>query len=131
MFVWSRWEEKDKSLLASTRRRISSGCSTSFFGNVGATSRSFLRGLAERCKILLMSKLAIPELLASLRTIAVHGLSTGFHIGLCWIGLACGNHDRPAPATDSTEFRVALLTPGPVSDHSWNAGAYEALMAIR
>jgi basic membrane lipoprotein Med (substrate-binding protein (PBP1-ABC) superfamily) len=28
-------------------------------------------------------------------------------------------------------FRVALLTPGPVSDQSWNAGAYAGLMAIR
>jgi len=26
---------------------------------------------------------------------------------------------------------VALLTPGPVSDHSWNAGAYEGLLRIR
>jgi basic membrane protein A and related proteins len=29
------------------------------------------------------------------------------------------------------DFRVALLTPGPVSDHSWNAGAYRGLMRIR
>jgi basic membrane protein A len=28
-------------------------------------------------------------------------------------------------------FRVALLTPGPVSDQSWNAGAYRGLMRIR
>jgi basic membrane protein A and related proteins len=35
--------------------------------------------------------------------------------------------------TDSTSpsFRVALLTPGPVSDHSWNGGAYEGLLRIR
>lgn len=30
-----------------------------------------------------------------------------------------------------TSFRVALLTPGPISDQSWNAGAYAGLMAIR
>jgi len=28
-------------------------------------------------------------------------------------------------------FSVALLTPGPISDQSWNAGAYEGLMRIR
>ena len=28
-------------------------------------------------------------------------------------------------------FRVALLTPGPISDRSWNGGAYDGLMAVR
>lgn len=28
-------------------------------------------------------------------------------------------------------FRVALLTPGPVSDQAWNAGAYQGLLRIR
>lgn len=28
-------------------------------------------------------------------------------------------------------FKVALLTPGPISDAAWNAGAYEGLMRIR
>lgn len=28
-------------------------------------------------------------------------------------------------------FRVALLTPGPISDQSWNGGAYAGLVAIR
>ena len=28
-------------------------------------------------------------------------------------------------------FRVALLTPGPISDRSWNGGAYEGLLAMR
>lgn len=32
---------------------------------------------------------------------------------------------------DSTSFSVALLTPGPISDQSWNGGAYEGLMRIR
>lgn len=40
---------------------------------------------------------------------------------------SCGQAGRPkAPAG----FRVALLTPGPVSDAGWNAGAYEGLKAI-
>ena len=29
------------------------------------------------------------------------------------------------------EFKVALLTPGPVSDQSWNGGAYDGLLRIR
>lgn len=43
---------------------------------------------------------------------------------------ACTAESRSrAEATDS--FRVALLTPGPVSDQSWNAGAYNGLLRIR
>ncbi len=32
---------------------------------------------------------------------------------------------------NTSAFKVALLTPGPISDKSWNAGAYAGLMAIR
>ena len=31
----------------------------------------------------------------------------------------------------SAPFRVALLTPGPISDQSWNGGAYQGLLRIR
>ena len=34
-------------------------------------------------------------------------------------------------AGTSRAFRVALLTPGPISDQSWNAGAYRGLERIR
>lgn len=34
-------------------------------------------------------------------------------------------------STSAPSFRVALLTPGPISDQSWNGGAYEGLMQIR
>lgn len=34
-------------------------------------------------------------------------------------------------ATTATVFRVALLTPGPISDQSWNGGAYQGLLRIR
>ena len=45
---------------------------------------------------------------------------------------ACACADsNPRPASDSTAFRVALLTPGPISDQSWNGGAYQGLMRIR
>jgi basic membrane lipoprotein Med (substrate-binding protein (PBP1-ABC) superfamily) len=40
----------------------------------------------------------------------------------------------PARNTGTAEakpFRVALLTPGPISDRSWNGGAYDGLVAIR
>ncbi len=41
---------------------------------------------------------------------------------------ACSNKSAP-PSADT--FRVALLTPGPVSDAGWNALAYEGLIKIR
>jgi len=34
-------------------------------------------------------------------------------------------------AAQSSPFKVALLTPGPISDHSWNGGAYDGLLRIR
>lgn len=43
---------------------------------------------------------------------------------------ACGG-DKPEAAPAMNEFRVALLTPGPISDQAWNGGAYEGLMALR
>ena len=44
---------------------------------------------------------------------------------------ACGSAgDRRQPGSDAS-FKVALLTPGPVSDQSWNAGAYQGLLRIR
>ncbi|MBL0171619.1 MAG: BMP family protein [Gemmatimonadaceae bacterium] len=35
---------------------------------------------------------------------------------------------RPRP---SRKLRVALLTPGPISDQAWNGGAYDGLVAMR
>jgi len=39
--------------------------------------------------------------------------------------LACSGSGK------SRSFKVALLTPGPISDQSWNGGAYDGLIAIR
>ncbi|HYL60021.1 MAG TPA: BMP family protein [Candidatus Acidoferrales bacterium] len=39
--------------------------------------------------------------------------------------------DRAAPPAPTAAFRVALLTPGPVSDAGWNAAAYEGLELIK
>jgi basic membrane lipoprotein Med (substrate-binding protein (PBP1-ABC) superfamily) len=43
------------------------------------------------------------------------------------MAVACSTADR----SHGSEFRVALLTPGPISDQSWNAGAYAGLLRIR
>ncbi len=48
--------------------------------------------------------------------------------------VACSSSKKDAPngATGAKEsFSVALLTPGPISDQSWNGGAYAGLMRIR
>lgn len=45
------------------------------------------------------------------------------------LSVACGGE---RPEVDGTApFRVALLTPGPISDQSWNASAFEGLGRIR
>lgn len=38
---------------------------------------------------------------------------------------------RGAAVGDEASFRVALLTPGSISDQSWNGGAYDGLLRIR
>lgn len=43
----------------------------------------------------------------------------------------CSQADRGSANASSNAFKVALLTPGPVSDQSWNGGAYEGLLRIR
>jgi basic membrane lipoprotein Med (substrate-binding protein (PBP1-ABC) superfamily) len=63
-------------------------------------------------------------------------LSTGFHKSLLLtIGVAaCSSSKRPAQAdtqAGASTFRVALLTPGSISDQSWNGGAYQGLLRIR
>ena len=60
--------------------------------------------------------------------------ATTLTIALCAILLAAcgsGDTDTRSSSADSTSFKVALLTPGPISDHSWNAGAYQGLLRIR
>jgi basic membrane protein A len=61
--------------------------------------------------------------------------STLFHIALAALAAACTNKDTsPNPngrAEQLKPFRVALLTPGPISDQAWNSGAYQGLMRIR
>ena len=52
------------------------------------------------------------------------------------LATACkaGREDPHAARSDSAaahSFRVALLTPGPISDQSWNGGAYQGLLRVR
>ncbi len=45
---------------------------------------------------------------------------------------ACGGDATPdSSGTANGSFKVALLTSGPITDQSWNAGAYAGLEAIR
>jgi len=64
-----------------------------------------------------------------LRSSGFRALSTAMHIAMCIIAVGCGPSEPRAGA--SHEFRVALLTPGPISDQAWNAGAYQGLLRIR
>src|ERR1043166_2022966 len=57
-------------------------------------------------------------------------LSTTLHMSVFAI-VACGGDARPAADSGAASLKVALLTPGPVSDQSWNAGAYQGLLRIR
>ena len=65
----------------------------------------------------------------------LYGLSTAFHMMLGAVLIGCGPRDTArAPNRDSSrahQFRVALLTPGPISDQSWNGGAYQGLLRVR
>jgi len=47
---------------------------------------------------------------------------------LAAVSIACS---RENSAERGDAFKVALLTPGPISDQSWNGGAYEGLIRIR
>lgn len=55
------------------------------------------------------------------RIILIHSLALAF--------LGCGT--QGSDVQQNQAFRVALLTPGPISDQSWNAAAYEGLARIR
>ena len=75
--------------------------------------------------------------------------STSFHMCRAALRLTCsalffaagcsaGREDTRTNASSvrndsdaNRPFRVALLTPGPISDQSWNGGAYQGLLRIR
>jgi basic membrane lipoprotein Med (substrate-binding protein (PBP1-ABC) superfamily) len=59
-------------------------------------------------------------------------------VGFIFVNISVGILAACSPTRESggrdevaKNFTVALLTPGPISDQSWNGGAYEGLMRIR
>jgi basic membrane protein A len=59
-----------------------------------------------------------------------HGRCTGLVLALCLslvVGCQSGGEQKPGTG----QFRVALLTPGPISDGGWNASAYDGLQLIK
>jgi basic membrane protein A and related proteins len=61
----------------------------------------------------------------------IRAFSTAVNIGIFLFASACGGGAKSPNSGGSSTFRVALLTPGPVSDQSWNSGAYQGLLRIR
>ena len=61
---------------------------------------------------------------------AFRAFSTTVNIGVILVSSSCGGSSK-GPSSGGQPFKVGLLTPGPVSDQSWNAGAYQGLLRIR
>src|SRR4051812_37076133 len=63
--------------------------------------------------------------------------STLFHIAVFTYAAALGGcssrgqRSTTDSSSQATSFKVALLTPGAISDQSWNGGAYQGLLRIR
>jgi basic membrane protein A len=51
--------------------------------------------------------------------------------GLCCAVVSCSQSEPGETPAEPSAFKVALLSPGPVSDAGWNALAYEGLLEIR
>src|SRR4051812_28233933 len=63
-------------------------------------------------------------------------LSTSLHMSIFALTACAGGREKPAGDSgkspgDSAIIKVALLTPGPISDQSWNGGAYAGLQRIK
>jgi basic membrane lipoprotein Med (substrate-binding protein (PBP1-ABC) superfamily) len=63
-------------------------------------------------------------------------LSPFFHILLFTSLFACGespnsHRHKLRGGSEAPSFKVALLTPGPISDQAWNAAAYKGLLRIK
>jgi len=57
--------------------------------------------------------------------------STVFHILFAVTSLSISACGAPKQDKNDASFKVALLTPGPISDQGWNAGAYQGLLRIQ
>lgn len=71
--------------------------------------------------MLLLALGATPSRRLTAAAVLIHTLLLGV--------AACGSGD--AERIDTSAFRVALLTPGPISDQAWNSSAYKGLLRIR
>jgi basic membrane lipoprotein Med (substrate-binding protein (PBP1-ABC) superfamily) len=77
----------------------------------------------------MISDIITPSLLhfRGLRSFAAVGL-----VAASVLSSACSGHEaHTGDSAAVSTFKVALLTPGSVSDHSWNGGAYDGLLRIR
>lgn len=62
----------------------------------------------------------------------IHKALSTICIGLLAITFGgCSGTDNKPETGEKASFKVALLTPGPISDKSWNGGAYQGLMQIK
>lgn len=73
-----------------------------------------------------MPHMRLPNLWQGLLVTLVAGLLIG-----CGDTSTAGASDSNAPKKEGSDFKVALLTPGPVSDAGWSAMAYDGLQAIK
>lgn len=59
-------------------------------------------------------------------------MQRAFKIALAFgLSVSTASCSRGSNSDDTQHLRVALLTPGPVSDKSWNGSAYQGLLEIR
>lgn len=52
-------------------------------------------------------------------------------MGVCLFSACISSRETRSDSATGATFKVALLTPGPISDQSWNSGAYQGLLRIR
>jgi basic membrane protein A len=77
-----------------------------------------------------------PVALASVRTVHLRRVCSALlTLALFGHAAACSDAKKDRQTAQrgagASAFKVALLTPGPISDQSWNSGAYQGLTRIR
>jgi basic membrane protein A len=74
-----------------------------------------------------------PTIAGTLRTVSRHIAAIIVSLlATSTLAVSCSPAQRSAAdSAKPSAFKVALLTPGPISDQSWNGGAYQGLMQIR
>ena len=72
-----------------------------------------------------------PKALTSMATMSARVFSTIVPLVVAITFGACSGAADRGSASSASTLKVALLTPGPISDKSWNGGAYQGLMRIK